>query len=203
MAALDGFVRSGRVRYVGCSNFTAAGIVGGQWAAHRVGGTPFTSLQANYSLVARAVEAEILPTCREHGLGVLAYSPLASGILAGRYRRGAEPGAGSRLAEWAAMPGPMARSYVTGLLADRHFDVADEVAAVAADLGTDAATVSLAWVAGRPGITSVVLGPRTADHLAANLAGLAFELPAEAATRLTAASRFGVRPPVNGQFHAA
>ncbi|BCJ39361.1 aldo/keto reductase [Actinoplanes ianthinogenes] len=186
MAALDDFVRSGKVRYLGCSNFTAAGIVAAQWAADRSGGTPFVSLQASYSLIARGIEEEIVPVCERYGLGVLAYSPLGSGVLAGRYRRGAPPAAGSRLAEWAAMPSPMARSFVAGLLADRHFDIADEVGAVAAELGTTAPTVALAWINRRPEVTSVILGPRSAEHLEANLAGLDFDLPAAAEARLTA-----------------
>jgi aryl-alcohol dehydrogenase-like predicted oxidoreductase len=203
MATLDNFVRVGKVRYIGCSNFTAAGIVAAQWAAQRIGGTPFVSLQANYSVMARAIEAEILPTCGEHGLGVLAYSPLGSGVLTGRYRRDVAPEPGSRLAQWADMPSPMARAFVTGLLASRHFDIADEVAAVAAELQTSAATVALAWLTRQPMITSVVLGPRTAGQLTAGLDGLAFELPEQTVTRLNATSQFTVVPPANGQHHAA
>ncbi|MEV6841994.1 aldo/keto reductase [Actinoplanes sp. NPDC051411] len=202
MATLDGFVRAGKVRYLGCSNFTAAGIVTAQWAAQRGHGTPFVSLQANYSVMARAIEAEILPTCREQGLGVLAYSPLGSGVLAGRYRRDTPPQPGSRLAQWADMPGPTARSFVAGLLATRHFDIADEVAAVADDLRTTTATVALSWLARRPSITSVILGPRTTAQLTAGLAGLAFDLPEPASARLTTASQFTVVPPTNGQHHA-
>jgi aryl-alcohol dehydrogenase-like predicted oxidoreductase len=203
MATLDNFVRVGKVRYIGCSNFTAAGIVAAQWAAQRIGGTPFVSLQANYSVMARAIEAEILPTCGEHGLGVLAYSPLGSGVLTGRYRRDVAPEPGSRLAQWADMPSPMARAFLTGLLASRHFDIADEVAAVAAELQTSAATVALAWLTRQPMITSVVLGPRTAGQLTAGLDGLAFELPEQTVTRLNATSQFTVVPPANGQHHAA
>ena len=203
MATMDDFVRAGKVRYIGCSNFTAAGIVSAQWAAHRGSGTPLVSLQANYSVMARAVEAEILPTCLQHGLGVLAYSPLGSGLLAGRYQRDTSPEPGSRLAQWADMPSPMARAFVTGLLASRHFDIADEVAAVAAELHTTTATIALAWLSCQPMITSVILGPRTADQLTAGLAGLAFELPEQTAALLTAASQFTVVPPTNGQHHAA
>ncbi|GIM91796.1 aldo/keto reductase [Paractinoplanes toevensis] len=184
MATLDGFVRSGKVRYLGCSNFTAAGVVSAQWAAQRRNGTPFVSLQVSYSLLDRDIETETLAVCREHGLGILAYSPLGSGVLAGRYRRGAAPSPGSRLAEWAAMPGPRARAYVDALLTDRHFDIADDVATVATGLGTTSATVAVAWLATRPGVTSVVLGPRTADQLAANLAALEFTLPAAVTAHL-------------------
>ncbi|GIE92068.1 aldo/keto reductase [Actinoplanes regularis] len=203
MAVLDDFVRSGKVRYLGCSNFTAAGIVTAQWAAQRTGGTPLISLQANYSLIMRAIEAEIVPTCRQNGLGILAYSPLGSGLLAGRYQRGAAPAEGSRLAQWAAMPSPMARSFVNGLLAERHFDIADEVAAVAAELGTTAPAVALAWLSGRPEITSVIVGPRSADQLTAALAGLAGSLPESVAARLNVVSQGTVAPAVNGQHRAA
>ncbi len=203
MAVLDDFVRSGKVRYLGCSNFTAAGIVTAQWAAQRAGGTPLVSLQANYSLIMRAIEAEILPTCRQNGLGVLAYSPLGSGLLAGRYQRGITPAEGSRLAQWAAMPSPMARAYVSGLLAERHFDIAGEVAAIAAELGTTAAAVALAWLGERPGITSVIIGPRSVDQLTTGLDGLAFELPGPVSARLDAVSRCTVIPAVNGQHTAA
>ena len=86
MATLDSFVRSGKVRYLGCSNFSAAQIVEAQWAAERVGGTRFISLQPSYSLLSRKIEEEILPVCARHGLGVMAYSPLAGGVLAGKYR---------------------------------------------------------------------------------------------------------------------
>jgi aryl-alcohol dehydrogenase-like predicted oxidoreductase len=159
--------------------------------------------RANYSVLARAIETEILPTCSQHGLGVLAYSPLGSGLLAGRYRRDTAPEPGSRLAQWADMPNPMARGFVTGLLAPRHFDIADEVATVAAELHTAATTVALAWLTRQPMITSVILGPRTAGQLTAGLAGLAFELPEQTATRLNAASQFTVVPLTNGQHHAA
>jgi aryl-alcohol dehydrogenase-like predicted oxidoreductase len=202
MAALDDFVRSGKVRYLGCSNFTAAGIISAQWAAQRTGGTPFVSLQANYSLIMRAIEAEIVPTCQQYGLGILAYSPLGSGLLAGRYQRGAAPSEGSRLAQWAAMPSPMARAFVSGLLAEPHFDIADEVAAVAAELKTTAPTVALAWLSDQPAITPVIVGPRSADQLAANLAGLAVNLPEPVSARLNAISRRTATPAVNGQHNA-
>jgi aryl-alcohol dehydrogenase-like predicted oxidoreductase len=202
MATLDGFVRAGKVRYLGCSNFSAAGIVSAQWAAQRLGGTPFVSLQANYSLIAREIEAEILPVCARHGLGTLAYSPLASGVLIGRYRRDLEPDAGTRLSHWAALPAPMARAWVANLLADRHFDIADEVAAVAAELGTVPAAVALAWVRDRPGVTSIVIGPRSMDQLAGNLAGLEVDLPAALRSRLDTVSRPAITQPVTGQLAA-
>lgn len=148
MAALDAFVRSGEVRYPGCSNFTAASTVSAQWAAQR---GHALHQPASQLLPDRAIEAEIVPACRQHGLGILAYGPLGSGLLAERYQRGTAPTEGPRLADWAAMPSPMARAFVNGLLAKRHFDIADEVAAVAAELGTTTPTVALAWLTSSPG----------------------------------------------------
>jgi aryl-alcohol dehydrogenase-like predicted oxidoreductase len=199
MAALDGFVRSGKVRYLGCSNFTPAQVVEAQWAAARSGGSPLVSLQPHYSLLARAIEAEILPACERHGLGTLIYGPLGGGVLAGRYRLGAEPEAGTRLATWAARPEPRARRWRDQLLSDRSFAVAAEVAKVAAELGTTPTAVAVSWVAARPGVTSVVVGPRTLAQLEDNLAGAALDLPAQHAARLDEVSGPPTSP-VTGMF---
>ena len=198
MAALDGFVRSGKVRYIGCSNFTAAQIVEAQWAAARAGTAPFISLQPQYSLIARSIEAEILPACERHGLGTLVYSPLGGGVLTGRYGRDTAPDAGSRMGLLLDSDLPAARTWARELLRDRNLDIAEEVTKVAAELGAAPAAVALAWVRRRPGVTSVIIGPRTVEHLRGNLQGLALDLPAEAADRLTEVSRCTTIAPVNG-----
>ncbi|MGI5160231.1 aldo/keto reductase [Microbispora sp. CA-102843] len=189
MATLDGFVRSGKVRYAGCSNFTAAQIVEAQWAAQRAGGTPFVSLQPQYSLVARSIEAEILPACRRHGLGTLVWSPLGGGVLAGRYRRGEAPGAGTRLGRLMASPMPRARAWAEGFLNEPNLTIAEHVADAAAGLGVAPAAVALAWVRRRPEVTSVIVGPRTLDQLRGNLTGLGLDLPPEVADHLDEISR--------------
>jgi aryl-alcohol dehydrogenase-like predicted oxidoreductase/ketosteroid isomerase-like protein len=202
LATLDGFVRAGKVRYLGCSNFTAAQLVESQLTARQLGATPFVSLQPQYSLVARGIEAEILPACARYGLGTLVWSPLAGGVLAGRYRRGAAPGPDTRVARLTASPSPMARAWADGMLTGANLDIAGEVARVAADLDTTPAVVALAWVRQRPGVTSVIIGPRTVDQLRDNLAGLAFDLPAGAVRRLDEASAGTVGRPVDGMTHA-
>jgi aryl-alcohol dehydrogenase-like predicted oxidoreductase len=188
MATLDGFVRSGKIRYVGCSNFTASQIVEAQWAADRIRATPLTSLQSQYSLIARDIEAEILPTGAHHGLGTLVWGTLGGGILAGRYRRGAAPDADTRMGRLLASPEPQARRWATAQLSDRNLDIADAVVQVAAELGTTPAAVALAWVRDRPGITSVIVGPRSLDQLHHSLTGLELTLPGEAIERLDDAS---------------
>ncbi|WP_426404002.1 aldo/keto reductase [Streptomyces sp. R-07] len=184
MATLDGFVRSGKVRYLGCSNFTAAQIVESQWAAERVGGTRFVSLQPQYSLLARDIEAEVLPTCERHGLGTLTWSPLGGGVLTGRYARGGSPDRDSRIGRLLASPSPLARAWAEELLTERNLAVAAEVASIATALGTTSTAVALAWVRRRPGVTSVIIGPRTTDQLTDNLAGFTLDLPADAIDRL-------------------
>jgi aryl-alcohol dehydrogenase-like predicted oxidoreductase len=198
MAALDAFVRAGKVRYLGCSNFTAAQIVESQWAAQRAGGTGFISLQPQYSLLARAIEAEILPVCQRHGLGTLTWSPLGGGVLAGRYRPGQPPGDGTRIGRLKASPMPAARSWAEGMLTDRNLRIAAETAAIAADLETSPASIALAWAASQPGITAVITGPRTLSQMHDNLAGFSLALPADALARLSDISRPATSEPVTG-----
>jgi aryl-alcohol dehydrogenase-like predicted oxidoreductase len=184
MTTLDAFVQSGKVRYLGCSNFTAAQIIESQWAAQRAGGTPFISLQPQYSLLARTIEEEILPACQRHGLGTLAWSPLGGGVLAGRYRPGQPPGADTRVGRLKASPMLAARSWAEGMLSERNLRIAAETAAIAADLGTSPASVALAWVACQPGVTAVIAGPRTLSQLHDNLEGFSLTLPPGALARL-------------------
>lgn len=188
MATLDGFVRSGKVRYIGCSNFTGSQIVEAQWAASRLGGTPFTSLQPRYSLLDRSIETDVLPTAQRHGLGTMIYSPLGGGFLTGKYQRGAEPDAGTRL-------GSRGGQYASNLLTDRNFDIVDVVREVAGELGSTPTAVSLAWVLSRRGVTSVIVGPRNLAQMEENLPGVELALPDEAITRLNEASR----PPAYGR----
>lgn len=184
LATLDGFVRSGKVRYIGCSNFAAAQLVEAQWAAERIGGTPLVSLQAQYSLLVRDIEADVVDTCERHGLGILTWGPLGGGVLAGRYRRDVPPDAESRVGRMRSMPLPAARAWADKVLAARNLDVAEVVGEVAATIGCTPTAVALAWVAGRRGVTSVVIGPRTLEQLEENLVGFDLQLPAEVIARL-------------------
>ncbi|GLW56099.1 aldo/keto reductase [Kitasatospora phosalacinea] len=189
MAVLDGFVRAGKVRYLGCSNFSAAQVVEAQWAAERVGGTRFVGLQVQYSLLAREPEGELGEVAARHGLGVLAWSPLGGGVLTGRYRPGAAPESESRAGRLLNSPSALARSFGGRMLTDRNLEIAGQVVELAAELGTTPAAVALAWVRDRPGVASVLIGPRTVGQLAENLAGFALELPPEAVARLDGVSR--------------
>jgi aryl-alcohol dehydrogenase-like predicted oxidoreductase len=183
MATLDGFVKAGKVRYIGCSNFGGGQIVEAQWAAEKINGTPFISLQPRYSLIAREIEAETLPTCMRQGVGTLVYSPLGGGVLTGKYRRGEAPGEDTRFGR-PARPGTAPRD-----LPDRHLDVADAVAKVAAEIGATPTAVALAWVLQRRGVTSVIIGPRTLEQYVDNTAGFELTLADEHVRTLSDVSK--------------
>ncbi|MFC4113677.1 aldo/keto reductase [Nonomuraea zeae] len=205
MATLDGFVRAGKVRYLGCSNFTATQLVEAQWAAAGAGGTPFVSLQPQYSLIQRVIEAEILPACERHGVGTIVYGVLGGGVLTGRYRHGEDPDPDSRMGRLLGHSLPGANRWAHSLLNDRNLGIAEELAKVAADLdagpAAGSAAVALAWVAQRPGVTSVLLGPRSVEQLRENLAAFELNLPEEAVARLDEISRQDVGPMDGSSFH--
>jgi aryl-alcohol dehydrogenase-like predicted oxidoreductase len=201
MATLDGFVRAGKVRYLGCSNFTAAQLVESQWAAARVGGTRFVSLQPQYSLIQRVIEADILPACERHGIGIIAYGTLGGGVLTGRYRHGEDPDPDSRMGRLLGLPVPGANRWAGSLLNDRNLGIADELVKVAAELDAEPAAVALAWVARRPGVTSILLGPRSVAQLRGNLAAFELDLPDEAMSRLDEISHQDAGPMDGSFFH--
>jgi aryl-alcohol dehydrogenase-like predicted oxidoreductase len=181
MATLHGFVQSGKVRYIGCSNWTGSQIVEAQWAAERISGSPFVSLQPPYSLVSRGIENDVLPTCERHGLGTMIYSPLGGGVLTGKYKRGEEPPADSRFGRG----GGWGRA-----LNDQSLDAADEVGKVAAELGATPTAVAIAWVLARRGVTSVIIGPRTFDQFLQNMEGFDLTLESAMVKRLSDATRW-------------
>jgi len=181
MATLHGFVQSGKVRYIGCSNWTGSQIVEAQWAAQRIGGSPLVSLQPPYSLVSRGIEADVLPTCQRQGLGTMLYSPLGGGVLTGKYKRGEDPPADSRFGRggtWGRM------------LNDQSLDAADEVGKVAAELGATPTAVAIAWLLARRGVTSVIIGPRTFDQFKQNMEGFDLQLDPAVGKRLSDATRW-------------
>jgi aryl-alcohol dehydrogenase-like predicted oxidoreductase len=183
MATLDDFVRQGKVRYLGCSNFSGSQIVEAQWAAERIHGTPLNSLQPRYSLIARDIETDVLPAAQRHGLGSIVYSPLGGGLLTGKYRRGEQPAADTRFGRRASA------GWAATALTERNFEIVEAVEKVAAELGTTPTAVALAWVRGRRGVTSVIIGPRTLGQLEANLPGFGLGLPPELLGLLNDVSR--------------
>ncbi|HWT22735.1 MAG TPA: aldo/keto reductase [Solirubrobacteraceae bacterium] len=176
LEALDTLVRSGKVRYVGCSNYSGWQMSKALGISDRLHYQRFVSNQVYYSLQARDIEYEIVPACLDQGLGILVWSPLAGGLLSGKYRRGKEAPAGSRhLTEWSEPP----VRDPEGL-----YDIVEALVETGEEHGVSAAQVALAWTLGRPGITSLIVGARTAEQLADNLEATDVQLTPEQRARL-------------------
>jgi aryl-alcohol dehydrogenase-like predicted oxidoreductase len=181
LGALDHLVSSGKVRYVGASNFAGWQTMKALGTAERLGLPRLVSQQIYLSLQERSAESEVVPSAIDQGLGLLIWSPLAGGWLSGKYRRGREAPAGSRQAgEW---PEPPIYDQ------EKLYDIIEELVAVADGLGVSAAQVALAWLLGRPGITSVIVGARTDAQLIDNLAAADLQLSDADVARLEAVSR--------------
>ena len=184
LRTLDGFVRSGKIRYYGLSNFTGWQLTKTVHLARELNVAPPLTLQPQYSLLAREIEWEIVPAAMDAGLGLLPWSPLGGGWLSGKYRRDMRPAGATRLGE---DPGRGLEAYdrrSTG----RTWRVIDAVQKVAEDRGVSMAEVALAWVTGRPAVSSTILGARTTDQLQMNLRAAGLRLTPEETAALDAAS---------------
>jgi aryl-alcohol dehydrogenase-like predicted oxidoreductase len=160
--ALDTLVRDGKVRYVGCSNYSAWHLMNALGISAVSGRERFVSQQIHYTLQAREAEYELVPIAVDQEVGILVWSPLAGGLLSGKYRRGQQGPEGSRqLTDWNEPPVHDE---------DKLYDIVDALVEIGEGHGVSAAQVAIAWLLGRPGVTSVIVGARTEDQLADNLA---------------------------------
>ena len=163
LGALSDLVRTGKVRYIGSSTFPASQIVEAQWVAERRGRERFICEQPPYSVLVRAIENDVLPTCRRYGMGVIPWSPLAGGWLSGRYRVGQDLPA-SRRAEM------IPSRYDMSLPGNqRKLEAADALADLAQEAGITLIELALAFVIRHPAVTAAIIGPRTIDHLESQL----------------------------------
>ncbi len=181
LRALDDLVRQGKVLYLGASNYAAHRLVDSLWISETQHLERFVALQMQYSLMVRDLEREHVPAALRHGLGILPWSPLASGFLSGKYRRNEKPTEGSRLAKW--------QDRFARYDNDRGWNVVDTVCTVAAELGAEPAEVALAWVLHKPGVTSAIFGARSVEQLDSNLRAADLRLPDDAMKRLDEASK--------------
>jgi aryl-alcohol dehydrogenase-like predicted oxidoreductase len=165
LRAMEDLVRSGKVLYVGASNFAARHLMKSLCIAAQRGYVGICCLQAQYSLVERAVENELLPLCTEEGLGFVAWGPLGGGFLSGKYSPGGKPATGTRLAVAKDAQEASWKNKAT----EHNFAVAARVKQVAAQRGCTAAQIALAWLLSRPGVTAPILGARSAAQLEENL----------------------------------
>ncbi len=180
LEALDALVAQGKVRYVGCSNFSAWHVMKSLGVSERRGLQRYVSQQIYYSLLDREAEYELVPLSIDEGVGILVWSPLAGGLLSGKYRRGEEPPEGTRRAnEWHEPP-----VYDE----DHLFQVIDALVEVASDHDASPARTALSWLVGRPAVTSVIIGARTESQLEDNLKAAELELSPAGRRRLDDAS---------------
>ena len=184
ISTLDDLVHEGKVRYVGASNYAAWQLAKALGIAQLRGWEPFVSLQPEYSLITRDIEREILPLCKVDGLAVLPWSPLAGGILTGKYRADADLPQGTRGGD---AEEPITFTYK---LDERAWRVVDAVRAAAEQTGRSCAQVALNWVLHRRGVTSPIIGARSLEQLEDNLGAVGWTLDDEQAKALTWASAF-------------
>jgi aryl-alcohol dehydrogenase-like predicted oxidoreductase len=180
LGALTDLVRAGKVRYIGSSTFPAHAIVAAQWTAQRRGRERFVCEQPPYSMLVRGIEADVLPVCRAHGMGVIPWSPLAGGWLSGRYRKGADAPKSTRSER-------LPQRFDLTLPANRaKLDAADALAGVAGEAGLSLIHLALGFVLTHPAITAAIIGPRTMEQLESQLGAADINVPAEALDEIDA-----------------
>jgi len=185
LTTLNDLVKSGKVRYLGVSNFTAWQLMKALSISERCRWSKFVCLQPQYSLVVRDIEREILPLCQEEGLGVAVWGPLGGGFLSGKYRRGEKPPEGTRIAaakeDW--------EEAWSRRATEKNFGILDAVREIGSSRGKSCAQVALAWVLAQPGITSAIIGARTLEQLEDNLGSVGWDLTSEELEALDRVSR--------------
>ena len=184
LRTLDQFMRAGKIRYYGLSNFTGWQLTKAVHLARALNLAGPVTLQPQYSLLAREIEWEIVPACLDAGMGLLPWSPLGGGWLSGKYRRDQRPTGATRLGD---DPNRGMEAY-DRRGTERTWNVIDAVQKVAEDRGVSMAEVALAWVTARPAVTSTILGARTVSQLETNLRSAQLELTAAETAALEAAS---------------
>ncbi len=173
LRALDDLVRSGKVRYIGTSTYAAWQVVEALWTSKEYGLNRFVSEQPPYNILDRRVERELLPMAQTFGIGTLPWSPLAGGLLTGKYRRGVEPPAGSRFEDVEN------NDWLRPRYVEAMFDVIEGLETLAEAKGCTIAQLALAWCRDQPGVTSPIIGPRTMEQLEDNLGALEVEVTDE------------------------
>ncbi|WP_131113286.1 aldo/keto reductase [Lichenihabitans psoromatis] len=194
LEALDMLVRSGKVRYVGASNYSGWHLMKGLAIAARDKLPRFISQQIHYTLQAREAEQELIPITLDQGLGIMVWSPLAGGLLSGKYRRGQPQPEGRKLNEWSEPP-----VHDEGKL----YDIVDVVVDIAEKRSVSGAEVALAWLLGRPGVSTVIVGARTDDQLKSNLRAADLKLSEEERGRLDTVSQMPLAYPYWHQAQTA
>jgi len=171
LEALDSLVRAGKVRYIGCSNFAGWQLADAAWISRQHGLASYISAQNLYNLLDRRVERELAPACKHYGVGILPYFPLASGFLTGKYRRGAEPPQGTRLA--------LMRSMADRVLTDGNFAMLERLEEFARSHGHSMLELATSWLAAQPQVSSVISGATSPEQVSENVKAAGWKLSAD------------------------
>jgi aryl-alcohol dehydrogenase-like predicted oxidoreductase len=183
LGVLSDLVHAGKIRAFGASSLAGSEIVEAQWTAERRGREQLRTEQPPYSLLARAIEYDVLPTCLRHGMGVLSYSPLAGGWLSGKYRKGQEIGGPGSVARQQRF----ANTYNSTLPENAaKLEAADALGALADEAGMTLIQMAIAFVTRHPAVTSAIVGPRTMEHLETYLAADGIDLSDDLLDRIDA-----------------
>ncbi len=177
LRALDDLVRTGKIRYIGCSNFVAWQLCEALWTSKLNNLESFITVQSRYNLLDRSIERELVPCCQTYGIGLVPWGPLASGFLTGKYRRGQEIPAGMRLAN----PLPI----YDDILTDANFDKLANLEAFAKERGHSVGELAIAWLLSHPWLGSVIAGAMNIEQLSANMAATDWKLTAEDIVQLS------------------
>ena len=171
LRALDDLVHQGKVRYIGCSNFPSWRVVEALWTSKSLGIEKFISCQDQYSLLARGIEAELLPAAETYGMGVLPFFPLASGLLTGKYKRGQAMPEGARLTK--------AKPLADMFLVDKNWPIVEKLEAFCATRGHSMLELAFSWLAARPSVSSVIAGATKPEQIDQNIKAVEWAIPAE------------------------
>lgn len=168
LRALSDLVQAGKVRYIGCTNLAAWQLCEALWTSKVNNLHSFVTVQARYSLLTRQIEAELIPCCRQYGIGVIPWGPLAGGFLTGKYEKGAKPPADARMAK--------PNNLYTPLMTDENYEKVTKLKAFAAERGHSVAELAIAWLLAKPWVSSVIAGAKTPEQLSANLPAIEWKL---------------------------
>jgi aryl-alcohol dehydrogenase-like predicted oxidoreductase len=176
LEALTDLVRTGKVRYIGCSNFAAWELLESLWISDSRNLASYVSAQNEYSLLNRSVEAELVPACRRYGVGILPYFPLASGLLTGKYQRGVEPPKDTRFGTMKQL----GERYGT----EANWNAIDKLDGFARGRGHNLLELAMSWLAANPSVSSVIAGATKAEQVASNAKSADWKLTAEELTEV-------------------
>lgn len=189
LRALDDLVSQGKVRYIGHSNFSGWETANAAWTAKTQNFVPFVSAQNRYSLISRDIEADLVPSCVHHGVSILPFFPLESGLLTGKYKRGEKPAEGTRYAAWSSRPA----AAISRFFGDDKFAKVEQLQDLAVKHGHSMLDMAIGWLLSKPYVASVIAGATRPEQLDQNVAAGAWRPSAEEAQAIDA-----ITPPPGG-----